>query len=42
MKNNHALEVFGKTMFWYLKVQFNFDIFTGKAFIVSYFVSGIM
>ena len=42
MKNNHALEVFGKTMFWYLTVQLNFDIFAGKTFIVSYFVSDII
>lgn len=37
MKHNQALEVFGKTMFWYLKVQLNFDIFADKTFIVSCF-----
>ena len=44
MENNNSSQnrSFGKAMLWYLKVQINFDIFTGKPLIVSYIVAGII
>lgn len=44
MENNNSSQnrSFGKAMLCYLKVQINFDIFTGKPLIVSYTVAGII